>query len=75
MKKASKIEDFKISSEYVTFRIGRRIFHFMLSEISPRLAEASDEERNSFTFSPSGYGIHWDGIDEDLSVEGLIHVK
>ncbi len=75
MKKANKIEDFKINSDFVTFRIGRRVYRFRLSEISPRLARASEEERNNFTFTPSGYGIHWGAIDEDLSIEGLILAK
>ncbi|MFI5222153.1 MAG: DUF2442 domain-containing protein, partial [Bacteroidia bacterium] len=29
-------------------------------------------ERGNFEISPSGYGIHWSLIDEDLSINGLI---
>ena len=47
-------------------------YSFRLSEVSPRLAHASEKERNAFTISPSGYGIHWESIDEDLSIKGLI---
>jgi len=25
--------------------------------------------------SPSGYGIHWPELDEDLSVDGLIGIR
>jgi hypothetical protein len=32
------------------------------------------EERNNFEVSPSGYGIHWPLIDEDLSIDGLIGI-
>ena len=35
----------------------------------PRLQNASKKERNQFRLSPSG--IHWEDLDEDLSVEGF----
>lgn len=38
----------------------------------PRLVDATLEERNSWELIGSGEGIHWDGIDEDISVEGLL---
>jgi hypothetical protein len=38
----------------------------------PRLAHASLAERNEWEVAGAGYGIHWPGIDEDLSVEGLL---
>lgn len=41
-------------------------------EVSTRLFEASEEERNLFKISPSGYGIHWPLIDEDISVNELV---
>jgi hypothetical protein len=70
-----KIENFRISSEDLSFRVNGRDYCFKLSEISPRLAKASDDERNGYTFSPSGYGVHWGAIDEDLSIAGLINKK
>jgi hypothetical protein len=36
----------------------------------PRLRAASAEARAAFEFSP--YGIHWEGLDEDVSVAGLL---
>jgi hypothetical protein len=30
--------------------------------------------RENFEISPSGYGIHWPDVDEDLSIDGLIGV-
>ncbi len=45
---------------------------FQISEISDRLAKADEADRNNFRISPSGYGIHWPTIDEDLSVHGLL---
>ena len=41
-------------------------------ECSPKLSTATDLERSHFEKSPSGYGIHWPLLDEDLSVGGLV---
>ncbi len=38
----------------------------------PRLQNASKEVRQKYEISPSGYGIHWPDVDEDLSVAGLL---
>lgn len=47
---------------------------FVLSEISPALQKASVEARDMYEISPSGYGIHWPLIDEDLSIDGLLGI-
>ena len=39
---------------------------------SDRLARASAVERNRAVLSPSGYGINWPLIDEDLAVGPLL---
>jgi hypothetical protein len=39
---------------------------------SERLAHASRLERDRAVLSPSGYGIHWPLIDEDLAVGPLL---
>jgi Protein of unknown function (DUF2442) len=39
---------------------------------SERLARASLAERSRAELSPSGYGIHWPLIDEDLAVGPLL---
>ena len=39
---------------------------------SKRLAQASLVERNRAELSPSGYGIHWPLLDEDLAVGPLL---
>ena len=36
----------------------------------PRLAKADPAARERFEISP--FGIHWAGLDEDVSVEGLL---
>lgn len=38
----------------------------------PRLSHASPEERRNWRLIGKGRGIHWEDIDEDISVEGLL---
>ncbi|MFA7239295.1 MAG: DUF2442 domain-containing protein [Sulfuricellaceae bacterium] len=38
----------------------------------PRLQYATSEERNRWRLIGKGYGIHWEEIDEDISIEGLL---
>jgi hypothetical protein len=38
----------------------------------PRLLKATPEQRQHFETSGGGIGIHWEEIDEDISVEGLL---
>jgi len=38
----------------------------------PRLLHANSEERNHWRLIGKGYGIHWEDLDEDISVEGLL---
>ena len=38
----------------------------------PRLVHGTDEERRNWRFTGKGQGIHWEALDEDISIEGLI---
>jgi uncharacterized protein (DUF433 family) len=42
------------------------------ADCSPHLLAASDWQRQRFDVSPSGYGIHWPEIDEDLAIAPLL---
>lgn len=37
-----------------------------------RLERATAEQRRRFEISPSGYGVHWPDIDEDISARGML---
>jgi len=38
----------------------------------PRLVHATPEERNNWRLIGKGEGIHWENLDEDISIEGLL---
>lgn len=41
----------------------------------PRLENATSKERNNWRLIGKGQGIHWEDIDEDISVEDLLAGK
>lgn len=38
----------------------------------PRLLHGTPRERQNWRFIGDGEGIHWEALDEDISIEGLI---
>ncbi len=38
----------------------------------PRLSHATEKERSNWRIIGKGHGIHWEDLDEDISVEGLL---
>jgi len=38
-----------------------------------RLSEATPAQRANFRLIGTGQGVHWPDVDEDISVEGLLH--
>jgi hypothetical protein len=48
---------------------------YSLSKLSDKLAKASRVEREFYELSPSGYGIHWPLVDEDLSIGAILRTK
>jgi len=38
----------------------------------PRLLNATKDQRENYEFIGPGIGIHWEDLDEDLSVEGIV---
>jgi hypothetical protein len=38
----------------------------------PRLLGATQQQRENYLISGGGTGLHWESLDEDISVEGLL---
>ena len=60
--------------DWLVLEVDGREERFRLGEISPVLDRASEAERNVFEISPSGYGIHWPLLNEDLSIDALLGI-
>lgn len=38
----------------------------------PRLVHATEDERQNWRVTGNGHGIHWESLDEDISVENIL---
>jgi hypothetical protein len=38
----------------------------------PRLLNATEAQRNKYVISGGGAGLHWDDLDEDISIQALV---
>jgi hypothetical protein len=74
MKKHHEVSNIRFDDDLLKIKIDGNEHEFRLSEISKKLTKASDIEKNKYEISPSGYGIHWPLIDEDLSIDGLLGI-
>jgi hypothetical protein len=66
------IQDISFENDAMTLKIDGRQIKVFLDKVSPRLKGATDMQRQFYKVSPSGYGIHWPLIDEDLSVDAIL---
>jgi len=72
MAKIHNISVIKFDSDFLILEVDGKTLKVRLSDLSKKLASASDSERNNFIVTSSGYGIHWPTLDEDISIDGLI---
>ena len=74
MNKAHEIEDLSFSGTVLSMRVDGESYDIDLAPLSRRLAGASQEQLEAVEVSPSGYGLHWPAVDEDLSIDGLLGI-
>ena len=72
MKVIHKIQGIIFSGSQMKMKVDSKEITVNLTKTSKRLLKASKKERETYKVSPSGYGIHWPLIDEDLSVDALL---
>lgn len=69
-----KIAEIRFENNEMIIRMDSMLHRIPLDKISEKLLKASEAERNDYSISPSGYGIHWHRIDEDLAVAAMLKV-
>ena len=69
------LKDVRFTDSAIVLTIDGAECKFELSAISDKLAKASHDELQAYEVSPSGYGIHWSLLDEDLSIDGLLGIE
>lgn len=75
MEKAYNISELRFENEYLILIVDDQTIRLKLENISDKLKYATEQQRNDFRISPSGYGIHWRQLDEDLSINGLLKAQ
>ncbi len=75
MDKFHTIKSIEFEDNTMIIEINNKIHKFNLNKYSSKLLNASKIQRDNYEISPSGYGIHWPMIDEDLSIDGLLGIK
>jgi len=69
----TRVKEVLVTQELITFNlVDGRVVSVPLAW-SWRLSEATPTQRNNFEIIGDGYGVHWPDVDEDLSVEGMLH--
>jgi hypothetical protein len=72
MNKIHDVRSIKAETDFLIIEVDGHSYQIRWEACSPRLAKATPAQRNNFDVSPSGYGIHWPDIDEDLAITPLI---
>jgi len=72
MDKQYNVSNIDFSGEWMILSVNEEIYQIPTAQASKKLSQATDIERKMYRISPSGYGINWYAIDEDLTTKGLI---
>jgi hypothetical protein len=68
-----RIEEVRVTEDEITaYLVDGRVVSVPLAW-SWRLSEATPAQRANFRLIGTGQGIHWPAIDEDISIEGMLH--
>jgi len=70
MSSLAKAVSFDANAMWVDFVDGRKLS--VPLAYFPRLLNASPTQREHYEISGGGSGLHWDELDEDISVESLL---
>jgi hypothetical protein len=72
MSRQHEVESLDFEGDWMTLGVDGQVYRLPLAQVSDRLANASEADRKIYRIAPSGYGIHWTTLDEDLSINGLL---
>lgn len=61
-------------SAFLYLIVDKQFYRISWQNCSPLLEQATELERKRIEVSPSGYGLHWPLIDEDLAITPLLDV-
>lgn len=75
MNKFHEVEPRGLDGRILKLVVDGRDYEINLDQESNALKNATETQLLDFKISPSGYGIHWPRIDEDLAIDPLIGIE
>jgi hypothetical protein len=72
MEKFHEVQELKADETYLYLTVDGQPYHIRWTDCSTTLAQATHQQRLIIEVSPSGYGLHWPLIDEDLAITPLL---
>jgi Protein of unknown function (DUF2442) len=70
--KVHNVASVSSDAHYLYLTVDDQPYRIRWNACSPRLRQATTEQRQHVEVSPSGYGLHWPEIDEDLAITPLL---
>lgn len=75
MDKAHNVQNVSFDGNTMLLSVDGKDYKVEISRHSTKLSKATLQQKQHFTISPSGYGIRWPELDEDLSIDSLIGIR
>ena len=75
MNEAHTVSDIGVVGKKLHMVVDGVAYTVDLSDQTKRLRDAPGDALSNIEVSPSGYGLHWPDLDEDMSIDGLIGVR
>ena len=72
MNKIHNLQSADADENHLFLLIDGNAYRIRWEKCSPKLARASLAQRKRMDVAPSGYGIHWPELDEDLAITPLL---
>lgn len=72
--KIHNVQNAQADEKYLYLVVDGQSYRIQWDNCSPTLAHADVAQRSRMVISPSGYGIHWPEIDEDLALTPLLQM-
>jgi hypothetical protein len=70
--KFHEIENLHTDEKYLYLTVDHQSYRIRWADCSRRLLRATKEQRETMVVAPSGYGLHWPLVDEDLAITPLL---
>jgi hypothetical protein len=72
MAKVHIVRSIHTDDTYLYLSVDGQAYRVRWADCSARLERATPSQRRRLDVSPSGYGIHWPEVDEDLAISPLL---